>query len=754
MNDLFKKIRIFLPSSLAMVIGALVVHSCGKPLVSTERLERKFFIDSLLQEMTMDEKIGQLNLLTSDWDISGPILRKDYKALLKSGKVGALFNAHTVEYNREMQRIAVEDSRLGIPLLFGYDVIHGHKTIFPIPLAESCSWNLELIEKSAKLSAKEAAASGLNWTFNPMVDVSRDPRWGRVAEGNGEDSFLASLIAARKVRGYQGDDLKNEFTVLACVKHFAAYGAPLAGRDYGVVDMSERALRETYLPPYQAAVDAGAMTVMTSFNELNGVPVTASKELLTNVLRGEWSFQGFVVSDYTAINELVNHGVAHDEKNAGELAFNAGVDMDMQGSIFMDHLKTSIEEGDVDVKELDSAVSRILTAKYRLGLFDDPYLYLNTEREEKVVRSDEMTNQALASARESVVLLKNDTLNGETLLPLAQSVRKVALIGPLADNQVDLLGSWHAAGDGEHIETLKEALIKSAPSVEFSYAFGTGFGNSDKGDFDEAIEIAKKSDVILMVLGESYLQNGEAASRSKISLPGNQRDLLKALKKVGKPIVLIVMAGRPLVLSEEVKDASAILYAWHLGTKAGDVLAEIIWGITNPSGKLTMTFPRNEGQIPIFYNAKNTGRPYSRSDKYTSKYLDVLNTPLFPFGYGLSYTSFEYSNLQINKEAFFPEEKIELSVEVKNVGTRAGKEVIQLYVRDIVGSVTRPLKELKGFKKISLNPGESQLVTFALTPEDLAFFTKDMVFQAEPGDFEVFVGTSSAECLKSKFTLK
>lgn len=737
----------------SMLLGALLFTAC-EPKASDSQSSMDQFIDSLLNEMTIEEKAGQLTLYTSGWTVTGPKLRDDYVEELKAGRAGNLFNAHTVDYAIDLQKMAVEETRLGIPLLFGLDVIHGYKTTFPIPLAEAASWDLELIEKSARMAAKEASSAGINWTFNPVVDICRDPRWGRIAEGSGEDVYLGSLIGAAKVRGYQGDDLSDPETLMACLKHFAAYGAAQAGRDYHTVDMSERELRGTYLPPYKAAVDAGAYTAMTSFNEVDGVPASGSHYLLTKILRDEWGFNGFVVTDYTSINEMVPHGVVANEKEAAALAFNAGVDMDMQGGLFSRYLPELIAEGKVEESRLDRCVRKVLEMKYRLGLFQDPYRYLDKARESQTLLSQEMMDHSLVAARESIVLLKNEPVNEKALLPLAKSTRSIALIGPLAENRKDMLGTWHVAGDASKAITLKEAIAQTAPAVKINYARGTGFGKNDKNGFREALNAARRSDVVVMALGENYQQSGEAASRTEIGLPGDQLDLLKAVHQLGKPVVLLVMAGRPLTLSWENENIPAIVNTWHLGTMGGKAIAEVLFGDHNPSGKLTVTFPRNVGQIPIYYNMKMTGRPFSAQNKYTSKYLDAPNEPLYPFGYGLSYSRFSYDQLQLSQEEIGSDESLNISVQVTNTSKVAGKEVVQLYVRDLVGTVTRPVKELKGFEKISLKAGETKTVSFSLSAKDLAFYTRDMSFGAEPGDFQVFVGPSSAEGLEAHFTLK
>lgn len=710
-------------------------------------------VDSLIKRMTLEEKIGQMTLFTSDWDVTGPSIKGNYEADIRAGKVGAIFNAYTAQYTRQLQQIAVEETRLKIPLIFGYDVIHGFKTIFPIPLAEASSWDMETIRKSARYSAREAAASGLHWTFNPMVDIARDPRWGRVAEGAGEDPYLGSLVAQARVRGYQGTDWSDPLTVLACVKHFAAYGAAQAGRDYGTVDMSERLLRETYLPTYHAAIEAGAATVMTSFNELDGVPATGNSFLLTDILRREWGFQGFIVTDYTSINEMVPHGIVANEAEAGVLAVQAGVDMDMQGAVFYNHLAESVRTGEVSEARIDEAVRRILLAKYLLGLFDDPYRYSDSTREQQVTFSDELMQHARQAGRESIVLLKNDSVQGQPLLPMASNVKNIALIGPLGDNQMDLLGTWHAAGDETKVVTLRQGLQEALPNATIRYAKGADFIGEDTSGFASARELAQAADLVIMAVGENYQQSGEAASRADLDLPGSQLALVKAMYQTGKPVVVVMIAGRPLTIPWMAEHIPAIVCAWHLGTMAGPAIADVLTGAYNPSGKLPITFPRSVGQIPIYYSMKNTGRPFSAENKYSSKYLDSSNEPLYPFGYGLSYTTFAYSDLTLNQAEITMGEELTVSVEVRNTGARAGEEVVQLYVRDLVGSVTRPVKELKGFRKIALQPEEAQEVTFTVTTDDLAFYTQNMAFQAEPGRFKVMVGPNSSEIKEKEFTL-
>lgn len=712
------------------------------------------FIDSLISQMTLEEKVGQMTQYTSSWAVTGPTLSENVDEELKAGRVGSIFNALTVDYVRKLQKMAVEETRLHIPLIFGFDVIHGYKTVFPLPLAEACSWDLELIRKTAALQSKEAAAAGLNWTFNPMVDIARDPRWGRVAEGAGEDPWYGSLVAAAKVKGYQGDDLGNPETLLACVKHFAAYGAAEAGREYNSVDMSERMLREVYLKPYKAAVDAGVGSVMTSFNDLNGIPATANRWLMTDILRNEWGFNGFVVTDYTSMNELVNHGIASDEKEAALLAIKAGVDMDMQGGDYMANLPALVKEGKVSEVEIDQAVYRILKAKYELGLFEDPYRYLDNEREKATIGSKEMLDHALRAARESIVLLKNDMVGNSPLLPLSKDVKKIAVIGPLGNSQRDMMGSWSGAGDPKDVVTLLEGIRQKMPNADVRFAEGCKVTGDDRRGLGQALSLARSSDVVILALGEGAWQNGEAASRSDIGLSGVQPQLAETILATGKPVVVVLMAGRPLTISWLSDHASAIVNAWQLGTMAGPAIADVLFGDYNPSGRLVISFPRNTGQIPVYYSMKTTGRPRDENQKYTSKYLDIPNTPLYPFGYGLSYTHFEYSGLKTDKDELTENDSITVSVQVKNNGSREGIEVVQLYIRDVAACVTRPAKELKGFERIALKAGEEKTVSFTLKPEDLQFYDQYMNLITEPGEYKVFVGRNAEDLLETKFVLK
>jgi beta-glucosidase len=725
------------------------------------------YIKSLMSKMTLEEKIGQLNLLSVGFDITGPVLSRDVEQKMEKGLVGGLFNIYTPEAVRKQQDIAVKKTRLKIPLLFGYDVIHGHKTIFPIPLGLSASWDLSLIERTARAAAEEASADGLNWVFSPMVDIARDPRWGRVSEGAGEDPWLGSQIAKAMVHGYQGGDLSKSNTVMACVKHFALYGAVEAGRDYNTVDMSEHKMFEYYLPPYKAAIDAGAGSVMSSFNEINGVPAAANRWLLTDLLREKWGFTGLVATDYTAIMELMNHGVG-DEPKVAELAIKAGDDMDMVSEIYLNQLQKLVETKRVDISFINQACKRVLEAKYKLGLFEDPYRNISNDRATKEIMSVDKLELAREAALKSIVLLKN----GKNILPL-KSTDKIAFIGPMVKNQRDLIGSWSGAGDWKKAITFWDALQKQYPSNNFIYAKGANIiedtmllnilnrsGANILNDIkspgqliDEAVETANKADVMVVFLGESFAMTGEASSRSDISIPENQKTLLKALKATGKPIVLVIMNGRPLTLSWENEHVEAILETWFGGTRAGDAITDVLFGKYNPSGKLTMTFPRSVGQIPIYYNAKNTGRPFNESEKYTSKYLDIPNAPLYPFGYGLSYTTFSYSPITLNKARITVADKIEATITITNTGKFDGEETAQLYIRDVIGSVTRPVKELKGFQKVFLKAGESKTITFTISADDLKFYDINMKYTCEPGDFKLFIGTNSKDVKEADFRL-
>ncbi len=766
--------------NLSIGIAVLIITSCNSNSNSKPISENPFEaqVDSILGLMTLEEKLAQLNLPSSGDITTGTTQSSDVAKRIEEGKVGGLFNIKTASKIREVQKVAVEKSRLGIPLIFGMDVIHGYKSTFPIPLGLSTSWNMDMIEKTARVAATEASADGISWTFSPMVDISRDPRWGRVSEGNGEDPYLAGEIAKAMVHGYQGDDLSANNTLMACVKHFALYGASEAGRDYNNVDMSRIRMYNEYLPPYKAAIDAGVGSVMASFNEIDGIPATGNKWLLTDLLRDDWGFDGFVVTDYTAIFEMIEHGVG-DKYEVSELAIEAGVDMDMAGdspsipAAFIKTLQQSVENGKVSISTIDTAVKRILTAKYQLGLFDDPYKYGNEERAKTEVFTKENRDFARQVATESMVLLKNEN----QVLPIKKS-GTIALIGPLAKAANNMAGTWSVATDQDKSISVFDGLTEViGDEANLLYAKGSNLdydlelenratmfgkaiprdGRTDQQLLDEALQIAAKSDVIVATLGESAEFSGESSSRTNLDIPQVQKDLLNALLKTGKPVVLVLFTGRPLVLVEENENVPAILNVWFPGSEAGLAISDVLFGAVNPSGKLTMTFPRAVGQVPMHYNHKNTGRPLQNSEgkfeKYRTNYIDERNEPLYPFGFGLSYTTFDYSNLTIDKSSISMDGEISVSVDVANTGNYDGKEVVQLYIRDLVGSVTRPVKELKGFQKIMLKKGETKTVRFKITVDDLKFYTSSLDFISEPGDFEVFVGTNSDTNLKLRFKL-
>jgi beta-glucosidase len=710
-------------------------------------------IEALLKKMTLEEKLGQL---TQQWggevqDTNpGARTRKQEELLnlARTGKVGSFLGAHGAAYTNRLQRAAVEQSRLGIPLLLGNDVVHGYRTILPIPLAEAASWDPAIAELSAHVAAAEARAAGTHWTFAPMVDICRDPRWGRIAEGAGEDPYLGSVLAAARVRGFQGRDLAAADSVLACAKHLAAYGAAEGGRDYNTVDISERTLREVYLPPFHAAVRAGVGTVMSAFNEINGVPATANKLTLETILRREWGFQGFVVSDWTSISEMVVHGFAADKAQAAELALRAGVDMDMSSFTYRTYLGKAMRSGALPESLIDTAVRRVLRAKFALDLLDHPYA--DPQRERRVTLSKENRLAARRVAQHAIVLLKND----KGLLPLGGEVRRLAVIGPLADGRKDPLGTWAAIGKPEDVVTVLEGIKAGAPAgMKVSHARGCDLTGESRAGFAEAVRLAKQSDVALLVVGEGEDLSGEAHSRSTLDLPGVQRELVQAVYATGTPIVLVLMGGRPLTIAWEAEHVPAILETWHLGVEHGNAVAGLLFGDFNPSGKLPVTFPRSVGQIPIYYSHKNTGRPPS-PDRYTSKYVDLPSTPLYPFGFGLSYTRFDFSNLQLKPARIGPRGRLTITVDVKNVGGRAGDEIVQLYVHDRVAGVTRPVKELKGFQRVTLRPGEAKTVSLTLTGEQLGYYNQQMQFVTEPGWFDVWVGPSSAEGLHGEFEVR
>ena len=750
--------------------ASLVVVAAGLQAQKAPR-DMDRFIDQLMKKMTLEEKIGQLNLPVTGEITTGQAKSSDVAKRIRNGEVGGLFNLKGVERIREVQRQAVEESRLGIPLLFGMDVIHGYETIFPIPLGLSCTWDMKAIEESARIAAVEASADGISWTFSPMVDVSRDPRWGRVSEGNGEDPFLGAAIARAMIRGYQGKDMSRNDEIMACVKHFALYGASEAGRDYNTVDMSRQRMFNEYMLPYQAAVEAGVGSVMASFNEVDGVPATGSKWLMTDVLRKQWGFDGFVVTDYTGINEMIDHGMG-DQQTVAALALNAGVDMDMVSDAFSGTLKESVEEGKVSAAAIDAACRRILEAKYKLGLFDDPYKYCDVNRPKKQIFTKEHRAIARKTASESFVLLKN-----EGVLPLSKK-GTIAVVGPLANTRSNMPGTWSVAavldnapslveglrevvGDRAKVVTAKGSnLIGDADYEKRATMFGRELHRDNRTDrelLDEALKVAAGADVIVAALGESSEMSGESSSRTNLEMPDVQRALLQELLKTGKPVVLVLFTGRPLVLTWEEEHVPAILNVWFGGSEAAYAISDVLFGDVNPSGKLTATFPQNVGQIPLFYNHKNTGRPLQEGrwfEKFRSNYLDVSNEPLYPFGYGLSYTTFAYSDIHLSSTEMSADGELTATVTVTNTGSRDGAEVVQLYIRDLVGSVTRPVKELKGFEKIFLKAGESRKVSFSITPELLKFYNYDLQFVCEPGDFDVMIGGNSRDVKKARFLLK
>ena len=754
---------------LTAVITASAVTAMATPQADKGKMDQ--FIDNLMGKMTLQEKIGQLNLPVSGEIVTGQAKSSDVAGKIRKGQVGGLFNVKGVENIREVQKIAVEQSRLKIPLLFGMDVIHGYETVFPIPLALSCSWDMEAIKESARIAAKESSADGICWTFSPMVDICRDPRWGRVAEGGGEDPYLGSEISAAMVKGYQGDDLTDKNTIMACVKHFALYGAPEAGRDYNTVDMSHLSMFNNYFPPYKAAIDAGVGSVMTSFNVVDGIPATGNKWLMTDVLRDRWGFDGFVVTDYTAISEMIAHGMG-DLQQVSAMSLSAGTDMDMVADGFLTTLEKSLKEGKVTMAEIDKACRRILEAKYKLGLFDDPYKYCDASRVKKDIFTAENRAVARKIATETFVLLKNEN----NLLPL-QRKGKIALVGPLANTKANMPGTWSVAAASDKYNSLYESMKQSlAGKAEVLYAKGsnlmydaqreaeaTMFGREMRDPrsaqelLDEALSVASQADVIVAAVGESSEMSGESSSRTNLEMPDAQRDLLTALKKTGKPIVLVYFAGRSTVMTWEQENFPAILNVWFGGSEAADAICDVVFGDVSPSGKLTTTFPKNVGQIPLYYNHLNTGRPLEAGkwfSKFRSNYLDIDNDPLYPFGYGLSYTTFRYGDLQLSNNSMNEKGKITASVTVTNTGNYDADEIVQMYIRDMVGSVARPVKELKGFERIHLKKGESRTVSFDITAEQLKFYNSALNWVCEPGEFEVMVGGNSRDVQTKKFSLQ
>jgi len=752
-------------------LGLIIIWSCQVNESDDHSSSMENFVDSLMMEMTVEEKIGQLNLITRGGGIpTGSVVNTNVESKIKQGSVGGIFGVYGPEMVRKTQQLAVDGSRLGIPMLIGSDVIHGYKTTYPLPIGVSCSWDMNLIEQLARMAAVEATADGIFWNFSPMVDICRDPRWGRMAEASGEDPFLGSEVARAMVRGYQGDDLTLANTMMSTVKHFALYGGSEAGRDYNHVDMSRIRMYNDYLPPYKAAVEEGVGSVMTSFNDVDGIPASGNRWLLTELLRDSWGFEGFTVSDYTSVNEMIKHGLG-DLQDVSALALKAGLDMDMIGEGFLTTLNKSLEEGKISEQDINTACRRILEAKYKLGLFDDPYRYINPSGPEDFILTKENRALARKAATRSFVLLKNENKS----LPLKMD-GTIALIGPLADSRNNMLGTWAPTGKIDYAITILEGMNNIAgDKVNIRYAKGANISNDttfakkvnvfgtriaiDKRTPDEmlneAISLARNSDAVVAVLGEATEMSGESANRTNIMLPESQKKLLRALVKTGKPIIVVMMSGRPLALVEENELASALLHVWHPGVEAGNAVADVLFGNEVPSGKLTATFPYSVGQIPIYYGQRNTGRPNPGDvfEKFKSNYLDAPNSPLFPFGYGLSYTTFEYSNLSLNKEAMSRDEQIEITVDINNTGDYDGEEVVQLYIRDVVASMTRPLRELKDFKKVQIDKGKTKTISFVLTEEDLGFYDGEMSFRVEPGDFKVFVGGSSSDTLNIDFKL-
>ena len=751
------------------IVFALAVALCALTAQAVDQAKMNRFIDDLMGKMTLQEKIGQLNLPVTGDIITGSTVSGDVVGKIKAGQVGGLFNMKGVQSIRALQEVAVKQSRLHIPLIFGMDVIHGYETVFPIPLALSMSWDMDAIRNSARIASIEATADGICWTFSPMVDICREPRWGRMSEGNGEDPFLGSAICRAMIQGYQGADLADQATMMACVKHFALYGAPEAGRDYNTVDMSHVRMFNEYFPPYKAGVDAGAGSFMTSFNVIDYIPATGNRWLMTEVLRDRWGFDGFVVTDYTAISEMINHGMG-DLQTVSALALKAGTDMDMVADGFLGTLEQSLSEGKVTMEDIDKACRRILEAKYKLGLFDDPYRYLDAKRAKKEIYTDANRAAARKLATETFVLLQNK----DNVLPLERK-GKIALVGPLANTRANMPGTWSVAAASDRYSTLLEAMQRAVGNkAEVMYAKGcnvcydaeleknsTMFGREMRDERpasvmrDEAVRIANECDVIVAAMGEPSEMSGESSSRSELTILDAQKDLLEALKATGKPIVLLNFSGRATVMNWEVENIPTILNVWFGGSEAADAICDVVFGDVSPSGKLTVTMPRNVGQVPIYYNHLNTGRPNPKwFSKFTSNYLDVPNDPLFPFGYGLSYTSFEYSPMTLSSNTMNASGSIQAQVSVTNTGNREGAEVVQLYIRDMVGSIARPVQELKGFERITLKPGESRLVTFTIDAELLKFYNKDLNYVCEPGDFEVMVGPNSRDVQRLTFTLK
>jgi beta-glucosidase len=730
-------------TSLLLILCFILTLPSSSASSQRSTIEAK--INALLARMTLAEKLGQLQQL--DGEANGAY-RPEHPDMIRKGLLGTTLNIRGAKRTNELQRIAMQESRLKIPVLFAFDVIHGYRTIFPVPLGEAASWDTKAVERAAAVAAAEASAAGVRWTFAPMVDIARDARWGRIVEGSGEDAFLGSAMASARVRGFQGKDYSAPDKVVACAKHWVAYGAAEAGRDYNTTEVSERTLREVYFPPFKAAVEAGVGTFMSAFNDLNGEPTSANSFTLTKVLRHEWKFDGIVVSDYESVRELMNHGTAATEAEAAQAALAAGVDVEMVSRLYNKHGAQLIREGKLSMAAIDEAVRRVLRIKFRLGLFDKPYTDEN--RESAVMLSREHLATARDVAARSLVLLKNE----RQTLPLDKNPRSLALIGPLADDQLSVIGSWSGDGRKEDAVTLLAGIKAKVPaSTKITYAKGCEVSGGTTEGIAEAVNLARQADVAILVVGESADMSGEAASRTSLDLPGHQPELVKAVVATGKPTVVVLMNGRPLTINWIAENAAAILETWFAGTQAGHAIADVLFGDVNPGGKLPVTFPRSVGQAPLYYNHKNTGRPPDANNKYTSKYLDMPWTPLYPFGYGLSYTEFKLSNLQLSARSIAPDGRLTVSVEVENAGKRAGDEVVQLYIRDLAASVTRPVKELRGFERLTLQPGEKRRLEFQLTSEHLGFYNRDMRFVVEPGEFKVFVGNSSQGGLEASFAV-
>ena len=714
-----------------------------------QRVEQR--VDSVLKLMTLDEKIGQMIQYNGGFDVTGPTKGDvDVAGEIRRGMCGSLLNVVGTEAVRKAQKVAVEESRLKIPLIIGYDVIHGYKTIFPVPLGEAACWDMNLIELGARTAASEASAAGINWTFAPMVDVCRDARWGRIMEGAGEDPYYGSQVAIARVHGFQGKDLSAPNTIVACAKHFAAYGGAEAGRDYNIVDVSERTMNEIYLPPFKAAVDAGVQTFMNSFNEINGIPSTSNQDLTVKTLKKQWGFDGFIVSDWGSVQEMINHGVAANDYEAARWAMKGVCDMEMVTQCYLKSYKELLKNKDVSISDIDDAVRRVLRVKFRLGLFDDPYRYCDAKREKTDILNKETRENARKVAQGSMVLLKND----KQLLPLKKGLKTIAVIGPLADSQKDMIGEWSALGDGKDaISFLQGIKSKVSSSTKVIYEKGCEL-EAAQNDFSKAVAAAQSADVVVVCLGESRDMSGEAHSRGKIDLPGSQEEMLKAIVKTGKPVVLLVSNGRPLVLTWEDEHVNAIVETWFLGTEAGNAAADVLFGDYNPSGKLPVTFPYHQGQVPIYYNYKTTGRPYNKDSRYNSRYIDIPNAPLYSFGYGLSYSKFEYSALTLSKTKIAKSESFKVSVNIKNNSQYDGQEVVQLYLRNRFADVTRPVKELRGFQKIAIAKGETKTVSFNVTPADLEYYDRSMVKVVKAGAYQVFVGTSSSETQQADFVVE